>query len=114
MVEERTPEGLVTVNEYDSNGNRIHQYDNAGREVRWDYDELGHLTGEHLLLENGIWSDMYFTWDESGRLLTETNPNGNVIRHSYESSAVLNISEPIMTAYPEGETIRYTYDGAGW
>ena len=74
---------------------------------------LGHLTGEHLLLENGIWSDMYFTWDESGRLLAETNPNGNIIRYSYESSAILNISEPIKTIYPEGETVRYTYDESG-
>lgn len=113
LLEERTPDGLITVNEYDANGNRIRQYDNAGREVRWDYDEEGRLTGEHLLVEKDTWSDMYFTWDERGRLLSETNPNGNVIRHSYDGSTGLNISEPAVTVYPEGETIRYTYDGAG-
>ena len=113
VVEEQTPDGLVTINEYDSNGNRIHQYDNAGREVRWDYDEEGRLTGEHLLVEKDTWSDMYFVWDERGRLVSETNPNGNVIRYSYDNSNGLNISEPAMTVYPEGETIRCTYDGAG-
>ena len=108
LTEERLPSGLVTTNEYDVHNRRVHQYDNAGREVTWTYDERGCLTGEALLIAPGTWSSMHFEYDQEGRIIREGNPNGNVTEYVYD-----RFSEPVRITYPEGETTRFEYDMAG-
>ena len=72
-------------------------------------DSNGMLTGEHMLLDRGIWCDMYFEWDSHGRLIKETNPNGNETRYRYDTL----FSEPSSKILPEGNEIHYRYDKAG-
>ena len=73
-------------------------------------DSNGMLTGEHMLLDSGIWCDMYFEWDSHGRLIKETNPNGNKTRYRYDTL----FSEPSSKIPPEqyesGLETRYEYD----
>ncbi|MDE7322758.1 MAG: hypothetical protein K2N73_08460, partial [Lachnospiraceae bacterium] len=62
LLEERLPSGLATTNTYDESGNIIRQTDSMGREVRWEYDGKGMLTGEHMLLDRDTWCSMHFEW----------------------------------------------------
>lgn len=52
---------------------------------------------------------MRFEWDRHGRLLKETNPNGNETRYRYDTM----FSEPSVKILPEGNEIRYFYDNVG-
>ena len=53
---------------------------------RWRYDQRGRVTQEHLYLD-GIWYTTQWTYDAADRVRTMT--------------------------YPDGETVTYTYNGAG-
>ena len=109
VTEEKQPSGLITTTEYDVHQNKVHQFDNAGRDLYWEYDKNGNITAEKMLLENGKWCQMFFTYDSEGRLQTLTNPRGNQIKYTYDT----RFSEPTSKTEPEGETTRYTYDKAG-
>ena len=108
LLEEQLPSGLATINEYDVHNQRVHQKDNAGREVTWTYDERGCLVAEALLTAPGKWSRMSFAYDSFGRIIEERNPNGNLIEYAYQK-----FSEPVRRTYPEGETTWFEYDQAG-
>ena len=109
LIEEKLPSGLITTTEYDVYQNKVHQYDNTGRETFWEYNKQGNIIAEKMLLENGKWCQMFFTYDSRGRLLSLTNPRGNQVVYAYNTL----FSEPTMKQEPEGEEIRYEYDSAG-
>ena len=93
-------EGKVTKFTYDLTGSLISE-DYAGELHRENsYNELGLLTT--VTTEEGVTEYQY---DEGGRLLSVTEPNGDTVSYTYDG-----YGNRLSMSYPDGKTVKYTYD----
>lgn len=95
--------GIVTALTYDQMGRLVKRESSNGAVVTYTYDPLGHRTS--MTDYTGATT---YGYDDLGRLIAVTNGMGLVLSYQYD----LNGDETSIT-YPGGETIQYTYDGAG-
>ena len=93
-------EGHITRYTYDRTGSVL-TADYAGEQFETNaYNELGLLTT--VTTAEG---DTLYQYDEAGRLISVTQPNGETVSYTYDSHG----NRTSMT-YPDGKTVSYTYD----
>ena len=93
-------EGRITRYTYDRTGNVL-TADHAGEQTETNtYNELGLLT-----TVTAAEGDTLYQYDEAGRLISVTQPNGETVSYTYDSHG----NRATMT-YPNGRTVTYTYD----
>ncbi|PSF35821.1 hypothetical protein C7H19_15470 [Aphanothece hegewaldii CCALA 016] len=126
--------GNVTQFEYDARSNVTRQIDTFGNETIYTYDNNGNQLTETVKVTtpNGLQTlTTNWTYDTEGRVITKTDPAGNVIRQEYDAlgNLVAIIEESmsnrrteyrydeknqlIETVYPDGTSERIFYDEAG-
>lgn len=108
VVEEILPNGLTTEYAYDSEGNLVRRWDNAGRSVDYVY-RSGALCETRERIEGGKESIWRFGHDAMGRMTAMISPNGGRWSYAYKGGC----SEPNTFTTPEGAVFRYAYDEAG-
>ena len=101
---------------YDSRGHRTTTIDPRGNAIRYAYDGLDRLVGvTHDMTDTGDGTGTVIdqvivqqSWDDSLRLTSQTDDNGNATRYAYDA-----LDRLIVTQAPDG-TIRQTGTGAIW
>ncbi|HZN07688.1 MAG TPA: RHS repeat-associated core domain-containing protein [Pyrinomonadaceae bacterium] len=97
---------------YDCHRNLRSFVDTLGNETRFKYDGLRRLTSaSRVLTDNGKPNDAIVTtqtWDDSSRLTSRRDPNGNVTTYSYDP-----LNREISETYADGTAHSYTYDVHG-
>lgn len=104
--------GNVTQVAYDSRGNRTRVVDALGRETRYAYDGLSRLV-ETVHDMDGDGADasdeadivLRQSWDDSSRLRTRTDDNGNTTAYEYDA-----LDRRTATILPDGTQETRTYD----
>ena len=86
-----TPEGRQTVYAYDAAGNLTNETTPEGRETVFGFDAAGNLTSVVDPRGNaaGATAADYtttYTYDDQGRELTATDPDGTVTEHTYDAA----------------------------
>ncbi len=109
LLSETTPDGVTTTYVYDDNGWLTGKSDTTGASETWEYDAKGNTLCHRVRTDGEEYAVTRYTYDNCGRVLTETNPAGNTTRFTYDGS----YGGPSMKVLPEGETVWYTYDEAG-
>ncbi len=119
-----SPLGLTTSLTYDGRGLKSEIDLPGGIAASFERNELGHIT--RITDPNGHFWDR--TYDAGGRLLTSTDPLGNVTSYGYDqrnlvasvtheegSQAITRDEAGNITRrlYDDGTDIQYTYDGNG-
>ncbi|MBR3772512.1 MAG: hypothetical protein IKL07_09600, partial [Clostridium sp.] len=110
VLEERLPNGLVRCKKYDNLYHLVHEWDNAGAEKVYEYDSQGNQTAIIEKLSQGKVAVTHFSYDEYKRVITKTDPNGNVTKYAYDGFSTKN---PSYVFTPSGEQFSYQYDSAG-
>lgn len=104
----------VTTQGYDSRGNVVVQVDALGHESRTSYDGVGHtLQTVRDMNGNGANGDapdivQNQTYDANGRLLTQSDDNGNVTTYAYDS-----MNHQVRTTHADGTLHQATHDVYG-
>ena len=92
--------GNVTRYTYDATGNVLTE-DYAGQQhAENSYNEIGLLTT--VTTEAG---ETKYQYDEAGRLISVTQPNGETVSYTYDGRG-----NRTSLTYPDGRTVKYTYD----
>ncbi len=115
-TEVRDPAGSTTHNCYDSLGNLVTEIDARGNHTLHTYDGAGRLLETtHLLTDDGTGSGTVVgtavtsqTWDDSNRLVSRRDPNGNATQYAYDPLQRLT-SE----TFADGTQTTYSYDVHG-
>ncbi|MBI4717155.1 MAG: hypothetical protein HY763_05065 [Planctomycetes bacterium] len=104
--------GNTTSYAYDSRGNRTVRTDAAGRQTRYEYDGLDRLiyTVRDMNGNGAILTDLADiltgqAWDDSSRLVSQSDDNGNVTSYDYDG-----LDRLIATHYADGTVHTRTYD----
>jgi RHS repeat-associated protein len=106
LVQSVDGNGIVTTYTYNQMGQLIQRSSSNGAVVTYTYDVLGRRTSM-----TDYTGTTYYGWDDLDRLIAVTNSNnGNELVLQYQYDLAGN---RIGIVYPDGETIQYTYDGAG-
>lgn len=99
---------------YDSRGNIVRSIDGRGIQTRYEYDGVSRLVQTiHDMNGNGLFIDpedvvISQSWDDSSRLRSQTDDNGNMTQYSYDS-----IDRRITTDFADCTTDSMTYDVHG-
>ena len=99
--------------EYDFLGNKISQTNALCYKTLFEYDNAGRLIAQKVpLKENPSSDDDYaittYTYDKAGRVIKETDPNGNTVQHEYDKNG------KIIAQYdPLGRKTFFEYDKNG-
>lgn len=109
LVQREQPGGLVTRYGYDGAGDLIEITDNAGARRVLSYDACHNLITRRDKVQEGEESCCVYTYDEKGRLLCETDGEGNRTRYGYEE----NSAYPSVTTYADGTSLFCTYSETG-
>ncbi len=120
---ERDSSGNVRTFGYDSLGRLVREEDAQrtgpgapGNVTRYEYDGLGRLIATSMnLTGDGTGSGapvggilLRQTWDDSNRLVAQTDPAGNVTRYEYDP-----LNREVGVTYGDGTVRRITYDVHG-
>lgn len=105
MIRHKKANSLETFYEYDENGNRVREWDSAGRDTRYVYDR-GHLLTEKRELSGNHWNVTTYAYDSLGRLTRQTSPAGRSISYTYGEGC----GKPVSTTYGDGERVLREYD----
>lgn len=113
---------------------RVQEQQLPGGGVRaFSHDSYGRVTSERLqrTLANGLLTndERRFVYDPAGRLVSVTDPLGNVDTYTYDDAGLLRArtdprgyrtsfdydrrGKPIRVDYPDGSVEHFVYDGAG-
>ena len=105
----------VTKFGYDSRGNRIQRIDANGVETRFEYDGLNRMTAfiTDMDGDGALFSDIsdivtQQVWDDSSRLIGQTDDSGNTTRYAYD-----NLNRQIVRRMADG-TLHQVGFGAAW
>ena len=109
LLEETLPNGLKTEFTYNEAGKMLTCKDNAGREEFYEYDPAGNMTRKSRRLDSRTMQTYAYAYDSAGRLVRETDPEGNETAYAYQTGFALYSS----MRNAEGTEIRYAYDKAG-
>ncbi|MFC1573029.1 RHS repeat-associated core domain-containing protein, partial [Candidatus Eisenbacteria bacterium] len=98
---------------YDSRGNEVVRIDALGNLVRYEFDGLNRLLSTaRVLTDTGLGSgspvDTIITrrsWDDTSRLIEQTDDNENVTRYGYDP-----LSRQFLTEYADGTSDSILYD----
>jgi RHS repeat-associated protein len=100
---------------YDSRDNLTLSIDALGNATRFEYDGLKRLKSLTRFLTDsgtgGAPSGTIMTaqeWDDSSRLVSRTDPNGNVTRYSYDP-----LNREVSVEYADGSVLSHTHDVHG-
>ena len=85
LLTEKLPTGLETSYTYNELNLIATIKDNAGWEEERTYDEKGNLLTKVCKIDETTMQKVSFTYDVHGRMLTATDPRGNVTRYSYDT-----------------------------
>ena len=121
-----TPVRQTTRYGYDLDGNRVSLTNPAGKVTSYSYDEANQLIkitysdgvtpdvsysydadSHRVSMKDGTGTSTY-TYDDLGRLSSQTNGAGATVRYGYDG-----VGELTTLTYPNGKTVTQTYDGAG-
>ena len=97
-------EGRTTSFEYDNNGDLVKIIDTLGNAITYEYDDNHHITAEKNTNGETFISNIY---DESGRVITQTDSYGAVISFNYyvdESGNLTVTAVKRADGYPDAET----------
>ena len=109
LLEERLPNGLVSTFCYDENGNLIEHRDNSGWLRQCFYDSHGNMVEERIRIDQTKDLVRKFEYDSHGRIIAIISPSGEKTCYRYEAGW----NKPTEYTTPEGETFKYSFDGAG-
>ena len=109
LIQKKLPNGLVELYFYSAKGRLMKIRDNTGREKSYQYDKKGNCIKESVLLSDNQYQTTLFQRDSHGRIVSVTDPNGNLTQYSYTNLEPL----PSNVLLPDGTTVHYTYDRAG-
>src|SRR5262249_42722405 len=99
---------------YDSRDNLVQENDALGRKTRYFYDGIGRrIQTRRDMNGNGVFTDgvdiaLLQAWDDTSRLVSETDDNGCITRYAYDS-----LDRKIVTQHPDG-TLEQVGTGATW
>lgn len=97
------PAGATWLREYDAEGHLVGYVDPVGVRLSATVDQAGRVTR----LDDGL-TAVGFAYDELGRLLTRTRPDGSQLRATYD-----RCGRVVTETGPGGATTRYKYSPAG-
>jgi RHS repeat-associated protein len=104
------PGGIAgpSVTQYDNDGRKIAQIDQAGKTTQYGYDGQGQLTNVTQVTSMGNLNTAY-TYDAIGNQLTQTDANTNQTAYDYDA-----MNRRVSRRLPDGRTESYTnYDFTG-
>lgn len=94
------------VEEVDARGNRtLHEYDGHGRLLDSTYVLTDDGTGAGTVVGTAVVAQV---WDDSDRLITREDPNGNVTTYAYDS-----LNRLTLETFADGTTNEFVYDVHG-
>ena len=94
------PDGKCIVYEYDAEGNLISVTDPAGDVLRYEYDANHYMSAWYDENGNRV---IYNTYDEQGRVTSQTDAEGYLVTLSFESGKTTSVDA-------QGNTVIYEYD----
>ncbi|OUR88395.1 hypothetical protein A9Q81_23950, partial [Gammaproteobacteria bacterium 42_54_T18] len=99
--------GTAAGQRYDAMGARTKQIDQNSRTTRYGYDDLGRLetVTPEVLINGQPVPDTFYTYDEVGNKLTQTDAEGRVTSWTYDY-----FGRVLTRELPEGMTETFTYD----
>jgi YD repeat-containing protein len=100
--------GNVSTLIYDERGNTIKQIDPLGHVLERRFDDHDNLLEETIMLEDGTPLTTSYSYDDSNRVLTRTNPEGETVAFTYDARGAV-----LTTADDLGNTLTHTYDAKG-
>ncbi len=108
-VYQKEPEGLEIWFEYNELHLPTRIWNSAGQDWTQEYDEAGNMLVERHRINEKEWNETRYTYDEKGRVLTKTDPNGHTHTYKYDTA----FSGPSEYIRPDGTIVCYTYNDAG-
>ena len=101
------PDGNVTDNSYDANGNLLNSTDPLGDATSYTYDSLDDLAS----LVSPLDETTSYIYDQNGNLTSVTDPAGNTTTYTYGNSA--QPGDVTSMTDQDSNTTTYTYDSYG-
>ncbi len=109
ILSEELPSGLKTQYAYDKKDMSVTVSDNMGRVIRYKKNAQGVITCRSEQIEPDVWAEHGYTYDSHGRLLSETDANGNTKTWTYDTL----FRHPTQYSDSEGNEIRYSLNELG-
>ncbi len=109
LIKEKNADGTVVSLVYNDYDKLIERSNSIGAKEYWEYNDKGMMVRYRKRIEDERYAVTSYTYDGHGRILSETNPNGNTTYYEYKHG----FSTPTMKVMPGGEIIWYSYDSAG-
>lgn len=109
ILSEELPSGLKTQYSYDKKGMLVTVSDNMGRVTRYKKNAQGIILRRREQIEQDVWAECGYTYDSHGRLLSETDANGNTKTWKYETL----FRHPTQYSDSEGNEIHYSLNELG-
>ena len=113
VLGEELPSGQVWEYEYDGNQNLVSKKADTGEEYRYGYDTAGLLVEEQVKVKKGTWKRKSYERDAYGRILKETDSQGNTACYAYQMKEGHILTEPSQMMDALGQRTLYEYDRAG-
>ena len=73
-------DGTFITNEYDTNGNKISETDQAGKTTKYEYSPDGNL----IKVTDALNNEVSFEYDQLGNLIAQIDANGNITKFEYD------------------------------
>ena len=109
LVYQELPNGLITQFTYDAMGNMSRQWDNAGRDKTYQYDQNGNLVQFTNTIDESSCQTTKITYDSKGRITAVRTPGGGEWVYSYDG----DFPYPDLITSPNETCVYYNYDQAG-
>ena len=109
LTAEKLPNGLVRQYEYGENGKCIREYDNAGTDKAFVYNEKGILVSNSWKIDEQRTAVYQYQYDQHGRMIEKTYPDQTVESWEYDAPFV----HPTYFKNAEQNEIRYELDEQG-
>ena len=107
VIEETRCGGLQITSKYDEADNLVLQYNNAGLQTIYQYDQQHNCIFEKTGNETEQ-REKSFVYDWMGRVVETTDGVGNRTRYQYEEG----LAEPSTIQFADGEECHFEYDKA--
>ncbi|MBR4083875.1 MAG: hypothetical protein IKK33_06280, partial [Lachnospiraceae bacterium] len=109
LLQRELPNGLTLTCIYDENNYLVKSFDNIGRESRFSYDANYNLISNKVKIEEGVFIEKCFEYDDVGRIVAYIDENGNRTEYYYDC----DFENPTCVVMADGTQKNYTYDAAG-